>query len=207
MTGLGLAAHAVFAGYLLGFLRLTWGVARAGGGDPWLFAEGRGAQRLTSWVFRLGFALLLAMPLIRVLAPRTAGHGAWPPAVAVAGLALALGGSALALAAQAHMGASWRIGAAEGRLGRLVTDGPFAWSRNPVFLGQIALVLGLFLASGDGLTGGLALAVALAAILQVAVEERILAASLGPAFHAYRARVPRWLNVRRGRQPSRPSNP
>lgn len=91
------------------------------------------------------------------------------------------------------MGGSWRIGAAEGRVGAMVSDGPFAWSRNPVFLGQIVLVWGMALASGDALVGGLAAAVTLAALAQASVEERILRAALGEEYRAYCARVPRWV--------------
>lgn len=193
MTTFELAAYTVFTVYLLAFLALTRGVARAGA-DPWLFARAGGVQTITGWTFRLGFALLLATPLVHVLAPELAVRvDPWPSAIAAMGAALAAGGAGLALWAQAHMGGSWRIGATEDRVGALVSDGPFAWSRNPVFLGQIILVWGMALASGDALVGGLAAAVTLAALTQASVEERILRASLGEAYRTYCGRVPRWV--------------
>jgi protein-S-isoprenylcysteine O-methyltransferase Ste14 len=188
-----LIAYLAFAAYLVAFLALTRRISRTGT-DPWLFARGGGTQTVTGWMFRLGFALLLAQPLVHSLAPGLALRlDPWPPTVAILGAALATTGGVLALWAQAHMGGSWRIGAAEGRVGTLVADGPFAYSRNPVFVGQIALVWGLFLASGDALVAILAGAVTLAALLQASVEERVLLASLGPEYRNYVARVPRWF--------------
>jgi protein-S-isoprenylcysteine O-methyltransferase Ste14 len=197
MDPLALAGQAVFAVYLAGFLLLTRRLARASGADPWLFGRASGVQRSTALAFRLGFALLVALPLIRLIVPRTPEAVAtWPAALGWLGLLLAIAGAGLALRAQAHMGASWRIGAAEGRLGQLVTDGPFAWSRNPVFLGQIVLVWGVAL-GGDPIAAVLALVVTAAAVSQVAVEERVIAAGLGPEYAAYRARVNRWLGRKR----------
>ena len=197
MPPLALAGQAVFAAYVAGFLLLTWRMARTSGTDPWLFARASGVQRWTALAFRLGFALLAALPLLRLVLPRAPeAVAAWPAVLGWLGLLLAVAGAGLALRAQAHMGASWRIGAAEGSLGRLVSDGPFAWSRNPVFLGQIVLVWGVAL-GGDPVAAILALVVTAAAVVQVAVEERVTDAGLGPEYAAYRARVNRWLGRRR----------
>jgi protein-S-isoprenylcysteine O-methyltransferase Ste14 len=193
-----LIAYLPFAVYLVGFLALTRAVTRSGT-DPWLFARGGGVQILTGWTFRIGFALLLVIPLVHIVTPGLAMRlGAWPLPIAIAGATLAVSGAALALRAQVRMGSAWRIGASEGRVGRLVIDGPFAWSRNPVFLGQIALVWGMFLASGDAFVGIVASAVTLAAVAQASVEEGVLLASLGEDYRNYCARVPRWLGWPRG---------
>ncbi|MCB1402514.1 MAG: hypothetical protein KDJ81_06865 [Rhodobacteraceae bacterium] len=197
MDALALAGQAVFAAYVAGFLLLTRRMAHASGDDPWLFARRSGTQRWTALAFRLGFALLAALPLIRLIAPRTPETvAAWPAALGWLGLLLAVAGAGLALRAQAHMGAFWRIGAAEGGLGRLVTDGPFAWSRNSVFLRQIVLVWGVAL-GGDPAAAALALVVTVAAVTQVAVEERVIAAGPGAEYAANRARVNRWLGRKR----------
>ena len=47
--------------------------------------------------------------------------------------------------AQIQMSNSWRIGIDEKNKTKLVTDGVFSISRNPIFLGMIISVLGLFL--------------------------------------------------------------
>lgn len=198
MPPLALAAQAVFAAYLAAFLVLTRRMARASGADPWLFSRAAGVQRWTALGFRAGFALLLVLPLVRLAVPRAPeALAAWPPALSGLGLLLAVAGATLALAAQAHMGASWRIGAAADGVGRLVTDGPFAWSRNPVFLGQILLVWGVALA-GDPVAMALALLVTVAAVTQAAIEEEVIAEALGADYDRYRRRVNRWFGRRPG---------
>lgn len=76
----------------------------------------------------------------------------------------------------------------------LITDGPFAKSRNPIYLGNTLLVL------GAGLLFGilwLVIAAPLAAFvtqkLAIEREERHLSARFGKAWDDYAARTPRWL--------------
>jgi protein-S-isoprenylcysteine O-methyltransferase Ste14 len=79
----------------------------------------------------------------------------------------------------------------------LVTTGPFAWSRNPIYLANGLLLLGL---------GGLfdnawffvAAPVAAFATDRLAIrrEERHLAALFGAAWSVYVGRVRRWLGRR-----------
>ena len=61
------------------------------------------------------------------------------------GLVLVLGGWAICLLAQAEMGESWRIGVEPGERTALVTDGLFAFSRNPFFAAVFLFSFGLFL--------------------------------------------------------------
>ena len=70
-------------------------------------------------------------------------------------------------------------------------------ARNPVFLGQALLFIGLFIVLPSLVQAGLTLALLIAIRLQVAIEERVLTASLGQPYLAYRARVRRWLGVTR----------
>jgi protein-S-isoprenylcysteine O-methyltransferase Ste14 len=77
------------------------------------------------------------------------------------------------------MGASWRIGAAEGEQGAIVDTGPFAVSRNPVFVGQALLFVGLFLVLPGSVQGMLTVAILIALRLQVSIEETVLSATLG----------------------------
>lgn len=76
----------------------------------------------------------------------------------------------------------------------LVTGGPFAWSRNPIYLGDsLAFAsLALLLASPWPL---LLLPAVMACMNQGVIEreERRLQATFGAAYDAYRARVRRWL--------------
>jgi protein-S-isoprenylcysteine O-methyltransferase Ste14 len=66
---------------------------------------------------------------------------------------------------------------------RLLTDGPYAWSRNPMVFGTLAAYLGLALISDSwcALGGFLLFATLLLAYLKL-VEERELAARFGQAY-------------------------
>lgn len=76
----------------------------------------------------------------------------------------------------------------------LLTDGWFAWTRNPMYLG-----FALILAGAAVLVGGLAAwlgpvtFVALSNWWYIPFEERRLAATFGTAYDSYRGRVRRWL--------------
>lgn len=190
------AVWAIGSAYITAFLLLTRRAGRRAGRSVWLFRRGEG-QRLSAWGFRIGFACLVLWPALP-----EAPIASWPSAAGVAAVALALAGAAAALAAQAYMGRSWRIGTAPGELGRLVEDGPFAWSRNPVFAGQIALFWAPLLAGGNAAMLAPALLVSASAVAQARLEERVLLATGGDAYRRYAVRVPRWLGRPRAARPA-----
>lgn len=77
---------------------------------------------------------------------------------------------------------------------RLVTSGPYRYSRNPIYISELALALGcgLLLRSPAILALTPLLFLALTK-LAVEPEERHLRAKFGAAFEAFEARTPRWL--------------
>lgn len=76
----------------------------------------------------------------------------------------------------------------------LVTGGPFAWSRNPIYLGFGLAYVGLGLAARSGWVLGLfPLVAAVLAIGVVRREERYLRGLFGAAYEGYCARVRRWV--------------
>jgi protein-S-isoprenylcysteine O-methyltransferase Ste14 len=80
------------------------------------------------------------------------------------------------------------------RTTRLVANGPFRFSRNPMYLGLVVMLLGSALALGT--IGPWTAALALGLTLQLRFirhEERALAASLGTPYERYRKSVRRWL--------------
>lgn len=194
MTAAEAAVWAIGSAYIAAFLLLTRRAERRAGRSVWLFRRGEG-QRLSAWGFRIGFACLVLWPALP-----EARIAPWPSA-GWAAVALALAGAMAALAAQVHMGRSWRIGTAPGELGRLVEDGPFAWSRNPVFAGQIALFWAPLLAGGNVAMLAPALLVFASAVAQARLEERVLLATGGDAYRRYAALVPRWLGRPRAARP------
>lgn len=76
----------------------------------------------------------------------------------------------------------------------LVTTGPFAWSRNPIYLGNTLAMAGAALAFGNPwfLPAGLLAAIAVTR-LAIRPEEAHLAATFGAEWDAYAARTRRWL--------------
>jgi protein-S-isoprenylcysteine O-methyltransferase Ste14 len=86
---------------------------------------------------------------------------------------------------------------ADGKGGRLLTEGVYAHVRHPRYLEIVAAVFG-YAALGN-YTGGwiTALAVLPALHLVVLFEERELARRFGAEYEAYRARVPRYVPRRR----------
>lgn len=76
---------------------------------------------------------------------------------------------------------------------RLITEGPYRFSRNPIYAGGILGLTGLAIALDTA--AGLAVAVILALGVRqmVIAEERYLEARFGNEWREYRARVRRWV--------------
>lgn len=117
-----------------------------------------------------------------------------PPVRVALGLALVLPGAALAVWAIRTMRRArtpvepWRTPQA------LVTTGPFARSRNPIYVAMATITAGLAVAL-DALPALALLAPALLVLRQGVVlrEERYLEPRFGDEYRAYTARVRRWL--------------
>ncbi|BCB17148.1 isoprenylcysteine carboxylmethyltransferase family protein [Bosea sp. ANAM02] len=206
MSGMEIASYLMGVAYVVGLLALSATLARKSDRSVWLFGKGAQSQAVPALLFKLAFAGAVVWPLLGTLGnpfrldPLTSWlSGTW---FDVVGHMLVVIGFCLAIIAQRHMGNSWRIGAAEGEVGVIVDSGPFAISRNPVFLGQAMLFLGLFLVLPSLIQAILTLALLLAITLQVRIEERVLLQSLGEPYRVYCARVRRWLGTYSSRSES-----
>jgi protein-S-isoprenylcysteine O-methyltransferase Ste14 len=76
---------------------------------------------------------------------------------------------------------------------RLVTSGPFALCRNPMYLGHIIFLIGLALTLQSLLGGLIALATIVWFQLRVVRDERRLRERFGQPYVDYTRRVKRWL--------------
>jgi protein-S-isoprenylcysteine O-methyltransferase Ste14 len=132
--------------------------------------------------------LLVAVPLLW----RSRGGGG--PAWTAAGIGLCAAGQALR---------AWVLGqvpdGTSGQNERLIatelnTSGPYARTRNPLYLGNLLITLGLCVVAHDPILLAL-VAVLFAAQYRaiIAAEEQFLRARFGAPFEEYRARVPRFL--------------
>lgn len=135
------------------------------------------------------------------------GRARWrlPPVVTAGAAGLVLAGGALGAATARQHGAALTPRVAPPGAARLLVDGPYRWSRHPMYGGL------LLAASGVAVLRRrpeplVALAV-LAAVLHVktGLEERALRERFGEAYDRYAARVPRLVGVpgRGARQPIR----
>ena len=95
--------------------------------------------------------------------------------------------------AQSNMRESWRIGIDEENKTELVTNGFFAISRNPIFLGIMIANIGLFLVLPNAFT---LLIIALSTVsinTQIRLEEEFLEQEFGEQYQEYKTKVRRWI--------------
>lgn len=206
-----LALVVYVAGLVLAFGLRTFVHWRATGSTGFRGISGRPGS--VAWWGGVLFPVALVLGLV---APVLALTGATPPVgvlpapvLAVAGLVVGVAGVVLVLAAQAAMGASWRIGVDEGERTELVTGGLFGRVRNPIFTGMVAVSVGVLLMAPT-IVAALATVCLVAAVqMQVrAVEEPYLRRAHGRAYEVYLAGSGRFLpklpRVGGTRPPGRP---
>ncbi|RDJ24945.1 isoprenylcysteine carboxylmethyltransferase family protein [Bosea caraganae] len=205
MTAMEAMSYLMVLVYVISFLAMSAILAKEAGRPIWLFGKGSDRQKVPALLFRVAFAGSVLWPLvIATLGDPIRGDplARWfdGPWYDLLGHLLCVIGACIAIISQRYMGASWRIGAAEGEQGPIVDTGPFAISRNPVFVGQAVLFTGLFIVLPNLMQAAFTLALFVAIALQVRIEERVLAASLGEPYLAYQRKVKRWI----GTYPPRP---
>ena len=177
MTGIGWAWAA---------LALVWfaGLATT---KPTVRSQSAGTRLFQLLVFALGFALI----------GRNWFESGWPgirivpdlPWIAMTGLALTVAGCAFAIWARIALGGNWSGRATVKQDHELVTTGPYALARHPIYSG-IALAL-----AGTALAGGqwrhvLGLIVILFGMMaKMSQEERLMLQTFPEAYPQYRRRV------------------
>jgi protein-S-isoprenylcysteine O-methyltransferase Ste14 len=76
---------------------------------------------------------------------------------------------------------------------RLVTSGPFAWCRNPMYLGHMIFLAGLALTLRSELAAAITVGTIVWFQFRVLRDERRLVERFGQPYLDYRARVRRWV--------------
>lgn len=201
MSALEAVSYLLFLIYLASFFALSAYAAHRAGRSVWLFGKGAERQGLPALLFRVAFAGAALWPLVGALVGPLPGRdplrsGLDHVGFDIFGHLLVAVGAIAAISSQMAMGASWRIGAAAGETGPIVTEGPFAISRNPVFVGQMLLFTGVFLVFPGIVQILLTAALIVAIKLQVGIEEKVLIQTLGEPYRAYMGKVSRWLGTR-----------
>ena len=93
---------------------------------------------------------------------------------------------------------SWRAGIPDSGKTELVTDGIYAYSRNPAFLGFDLQYVGVLLMFCNLLTASFTVFAVTMLHLQILQEERYLTVTFGSAYLDYRHRVFRYLGRHKG---------
>ena len=210
MVASALPLIAVLVFYGLGFGWRTWvQLRRYGSSGIVLFRSGRPGQHLREALFVVLAVALLAEAALAAVAPRRL-PGLVPLAPASAavlratGTVMVLGATALMLAAQLDLGASWRVGIDEGARPGLVTGGLYRYSRNPIYVAMLTALLGFALLLPSWISLGLLIGAGLGIRRHVRDEEAYLARTYGEEYRRYAARVGRFVpGVGRLRAPGR----
>jgi len=159
-------------------------------------------RRLVAWteISLLFLALYLGVPLAGLSIDRGLGLTTLPAFVRFAGVGfvlVGLGGLAwcFSLFARARGTPNPRLPPS-----RLVTSGPYAWTRNPIAGSHFLAVLGVALVVGSPLAVLIVFLLGIPANLVVRHEEKTLELRFGTDYRAYRESVPRWIPRRPTRQ-------
>ncbi len=187
-----------FAYVMLTMLLPRWRMKRATGQEVFVVPSDDSAQGFIGRMFKLLFGLAFVALVVHAFAPQ------WELYLLPAdflmtkttlwiGLVLLHASLVLVLVAQAQMARSWRVGFDEKAKTELVTSGLFRYSRNPVFVGMLLTMFGLFLVLPNALTLLAAALTWTVLQIQVRMEEAYLLNAQGEAYMAYMKRVRRWF--------------
>ena len=188
----------VLAYFLLTFVLPTWRVRRQTGINPFVVPDDDSAHGFIGKIFRLITVLVLAAVSVNAFAP---GWGQYllPVWYLETGGLRWLGwlllhlSLLLILTAQFQMKKSWRIGIDEKNRSELVTDGLFRYSRNPIFLGMLTTMAGLFLVLPNALTLLAHVLTWVVLQIQVRLEEEFLLKMHGAGYRQYFEKTSRWV--------------
>jgi protein-S-isoprenylcysteine O-methyltransferase Ste14 len=144
--------------------------------------------RVGGWLFRHRTVIPLPIALALIILPPASSS----VVLVWLGLLTVVFGELLRLTAVRHIGTISRT--RTDRLGPLVASGPFRWVRNPLYIGNAVLWIGLALvAQLPWLVVPIAFLLALEYHAIVRWEEQLLAGRLGQPYRDYMRTVPRWI--------------
>jgi len=184
--------------FIAAFFWRSYVVSKKTGVNPVVFKASDSAHDFIGRVFKALFAAIVAVVVIYAFVPNVYQHlmpihrfeRRW---IELTGIILLFVSLVWTILAQAQMGNSWRIGIDTEHGTELVRSGVFRISRNPIFVGMMVTLLGLFLVI-PGLVTLITLLLGVILIgIQVRLEEDYLMRAHGDRYIEYRRSVPRWL--------------
>ncbi len=189
--------------YLIAYLAVafalpTWRTWKQTGINPITFGNTDTAHNYIGFVMKLLIALLfiavlcfsISGQLYQYLVPVTYLQKEW---LVVTGLLIIHISLVWIAIAQFQMSTSWRIGIDAANKTELKTKGLFSISRNPVFLGMIASVAGMFCIIPNAVTFFLTLATYFIIQVQIRLEEEFLERQHGAKYTSYKSATRRLI--------------
>ena len=180
------------------FFWRSYSVWKKTGVNPVVFKGSDSAHDFVGRLFKALFAVIVVVVVIYAFIP-SAYQYVMPiywlerTLVRLTGFILLLVSLVWTVVAQTEMGDSWRIGIDSENETKLVQGGVFKQSRNPIFVGMMVTLLGLFLAIPNVATLITLVAGIILIGIQVRLEEEYLIRIHGQDYLEYRRRVRRWL--------------
>jgi protein-S-isoprenylcysteine O-methyltransferase Ste14 len=184
--------------FLVSFVLPTWRVRRQTGVNPFVVPNDDSPLGFIGKIFRLIILLTVTATIVHAFVPDWSKFllPFWyleTDSLRWLGWLLLHGSLVWIVVAQWHMKKSWRIGIDEKNRTELVTSGLFRYSRNPVFLGMLTTMAGLFLVLPNALTLLAQVVTWTVLQLQVRLEEEFLQKTHGEDYLRYCRKVRRWL--------------
>lgn len=180
------------------FFWRSYAVWKRTGVNPVVFKGSDSAHDFIGRLFKVLFAAIVVVVVIhsfvpsayRYLMPIHPLERRW---ISLTGIVLLLVSLVWTILAQAQMGDSWRIGIDKEQRTHLVQTGVFRLSRNPIFVGMIATLMGLFLVIPNVATLITFVVGVILISIQVRLEEEHLTRTHGDAYAGYCGEVRRWI--------------
>jgi protein-S-isoprenylcysteine O-methyltransferase Ste14 len=183
---------------IVAFVWRRYVVWKKTGFNPVVFKGSNNAHDFIGQVFKLVFAVVVIVVLVysffpgayHYLVPVSWLEGQW---IRFIGVAILIGSLLWTIMAQVRMGESWRMGIASEHKTKLVQTGVFRISRNPIYIGVIMTLLGLFLVIPNAITLLILILGVVVINIQVRLEEEYLKTAHGAEYVSYTERVRRWI--------------
>lgn len=190
--------------FMLGYLTVTfvlpsYRVYKQTAINPITFGKEDTAHNYIGFVMKILIGLLLSVVLVFSFANTyynihiRSGFDNQDVALDIAGLVILHLSLVWIVIAQHQMKNSWRIGVDQVNKTELITTGVFNVSRNPIFLGMIATVFGLFLILPNFLTFFCLFTTYFIIQIQIRLEEEFLEKQHGHTYRHYKSTTKRLL--------------
>lgn len=180
--------------FVCAFLWPSIRVWRQTGSNPVVLPKSDDVAGFVGFMFKFLIALLglyLLVGALEIVSP--IGSIALPYFADGLGWKLLIISFVWVIIAQFQMGKSWRVGIDTDVKTELVAKGLFLFSRNPIFLGMLVQLIGLFLIQPDAVTATICVAAFLLISVQMRQEEEHLLKMHGSDYAQYMQVVRRWI--------------